>query len=269
MNPSSDDSLWQQLSTGFFAGRQVLLLTVTDSTNLDGLEEGRRGAPAGTLIIADSQTGGRGRLGRKWLSPPSTGLYFSIILRPRLAPADLPKITLAAGLAVCQAVEAETGLAPAIKWPNDLLLDSRKFCGILTESEFTADTPLAVLGIGLNVTTLAAEFPPELRERATSLLIEGGRPYQRGPLLAAILNRLDAVIYRLETGGFGEILAEWRQRDGLAGKYLSWVAQSGEVVSGISLGPDEQGILRLRDHAGVTHEVLSGDLKLAGLKKFK
>jgi BirA family transcriptional regulator, biotin operon repressor / biotin---[acetyl-CoA-carboxylase] ligase len=264
MPSSSDDPLWQQLATGSLAGRPARLLATTDSTNRDALAEGRRGAAAGTLIVADGQTGGRGRLGRPWLSPPGTGLYFSVILRPRLAPADLPKITLAAGLAVCQAVEAETGLQPAIKWPNDLLLGGRKFCGILTESELPpGGVQLAVLGIGININTPAALLPPELREKATSLLDHTGRRYHRGPLLAAILVRLDAVLAQLEKGLFREILSEWRQRDGLAGRRLSWVTPAGTVVTGIGLGPDDEGVLHIRDDAGTEHEVLSGDLKLA------
>jgi BirA family transcriptional regulator, biotin operon repressor / biotin---[acetyl-CoA-carboxylase] ligase len=263
MKSSSYDPLWQQLATGFFAGRPARLLATTESTNRDALAEGRREAVAGTLIVADGQTGGRGRLGRPWLSPPGTGLYFSVILRPRLAPADLPKITLAAGLAVCQAVEAETGLQPAIKWPNDLLLDGRKFCGILTESELPPGrAPLAVLGIGINVNTPATLFPAELRERATSLLAHAGSQYHRGPLLAAILVRLDVVLARLEEGAFLEILGEWRRRDALTGKHLSWVTPGGAVVSGIGLGPDDEGVLHIRDDAGARHEVLSGDLNL-------
>jgi BirA family transcriptional regulator, biotin operon repressor / biotin---[acetyl-CoA-carboxylase] ligase len=264
MNSFPDDPLWRQLATGFFAGRPARLLACTGSTNQDGLAHGRRGAAAGTLLVAETQTAGRGRLGRQWLSPPGTGLYFSVILRPRLAPADFPKITLAAGLAVCQAVETATGLAPAIKWPNDLLLAGRKFCGILTESEGLADrAPLAVLGIGLNVSTPLAAFPAELREKATSLLAHAGRHYQRGPLLLAILTRLERVLGQLEDGLFAELLAEWRRRDGLAGKRLSWLTPAGEVVAGLALGPDANGILRIRDESGGIHEVLSGDLSLA------
>jgi BirA family transcriptional regulator, biotin operon repressor / biotin---[acetyl-CoA-carboxylase] ligase len=265
MKFSSIDSLWQQLASGFFAGRPARLLATTGSTNLDALEAGRLGAAAGTLIVAETQTGGRGRLGRQWLSPPGTGLYFSVILRPRLIPADLPKITLAAGLAVCKGVEAETGLQPAIKWPNDLLLGGHKFCGILAESEFSPrNEPLVALGIGLNVNTPSTAFPAEFAGKATSLLIAAGRHYHRGPLLAAVLTNLDQALAQLEAGGFAKILAEWRQRDASTGRRLTWVTPAGAVVSGLSLGPDEEGVLHILDDAGVRHEVLSGDLTLAG-----
>jgi BirA family transcriptional regulator, biotin operon repressor / biotin---[acetyl-CoA-carboxylase] ligase len=263
--PPGPDPLWQKLAAGSFAGRPARLLASTGSTNSDALALGRQGGAAGTLVVAETQNGGRGRLGRHWLSPPGAGLYFSLILRPRLAPADFPKITLAAGLAVCQAVEAETGLAPAIKWPNDLLLAGRKFCGILTEGEpLAAAGPLAVLGIGLNVSTTPAAFPDELRASATSLLAHSGKLYARGALLAAILTRLTATLSRLEEGDFPQILAEWRRRDALAGHRLTWLTPTGSVVTGIALGPDGEGTLHLRDDAGRMHEVLSGDLRLAG-----
>lgn len=269
MTSSSSDPLWQQLAAGSFAGRPARLLAATGSTNQDALELGRLGTAAGTLIVAETQTAGRGRLGRQWLSPPGAGLYFSLILHPRLMPADFPKITLAAGLAVCQAVEAETGLAPAIKWPNDLLLGGRKFCGILTEGEGLAGPrPIVVLGIGINVSTPAAVFPEDIREKATSLLACSGRRYQRGPLLAAVLDRLEFTLAMLEGGCFPEILAEWRRRDGLADRRLSWVTPAGAVVSGFSLGPDDQGILRLRDDNGAVHEVLSGDLDLVKSRQY-
>jgi BirA family biotin operon repressor/biotin-[acetyl-CoA-carboxylase] ligase len=262
---SIHDPLWQQLATGSFAGRPAQLLVSTESTNSDALALGRQGAVEGTLIVAETQSRGRGRLGRAWLSPPETGLYFSLILRPRLAPADFPKITLAAGLAVCQAIEVEAGMSPAIKWPNDLLLAGRKFCGILAEGEPLADHgPFAVLGIGINVATPLNAFPGELQSKATSLLAHSGKHYTRGPLLAAILTRLEATLSRLEEGDFQGILAEWRQRDALLGKRFSWLTPSGAIVTGVALGPDEEGILHLRDDAGVVHEVLSGDLDLAG-----
>lgn len=258
------DPLWQQLAAGSFAGRPARLLASTASTNSDALALGRGGAATGTLIVAETQTGGRGRLGRSWLSPPGAGLYFSLILRPRLAPVDFPKITLAAGLAVCRAVEEETGLSPAIKWPNDLLLDNRKFCGILTEGDPLSSDPLAVLGIGINVTTPFAAFPEALRAKATSLLAHSGTLYARGRLLAAVLSRLEAVLARLEGGDFATILAEWRKRDALLGKRLSWVTPAGAIVTGIALGPDEEGVLHLQGDTGIIHEVLSGDLDLTG-----
>lgn len=260
------DLVWQQIEKKELLGdRQVFLLEETDSTNSVALDMGKKGVQTGALVIAEMQTKGRGRLGRAWLSPPGAGLYFSIILRPRLQPADMPKITLCAGLAVCKAVETLTGLSPKIKWPNDLLLDGRKFGGILMETAAMggAKTMLAALGIGINVTTPLDSFQPELRQKATSLLVHSGRTYQRGDLLAAVLSELDSVLTRLEQNDFGGILAEWKERDGIKGLRLTWLTPEGLVVAGVSLGPDEEGVLFIKDDNGAVHRVLSGDISLA------
>lgn len=260
------DLVWQQIKKkGFFGDRQVFLLEETDSTNSVALDMGKKGVQAGAVVIAEMQTKGRGRLGKSWLSLPGAGVYFSIILRPQLQPADMPKITLCAGLAVCKAVETVTGLSPKIKWPNDLLLDGRKFGGILMETAEMSGpgTMLAALGIGINVTTPLDSFPPDFRREATSLLGHSGRTYQRGDLLAAIVPELDTVLKRLEQNGFGGILAEWKERDGIKGLRLTWLTPEGLVVTGFSLGPDEEGVLFIKDDNGVVHKVLSGDISLA------
>ena len=266
MDSQPEDPVWRgMIETGLLNGRAVQFLASTTSTNQVALELGRQGVPNGTVILAETQTQGRGRLGKEWVSPPGSGLYFSQILRPQLDLPDLPKITLAAGLAVCQAVEETTELRPLIKWPNDLLLAGRKFCGILTESALleAGAVPLAVLGIGLNVSTPRKRFPEDLRAKATSLLAQSGQYCQRGPLLAAILTRLEVAVRRLEDGDFEGILEEWRRRDALVGKHLTWVTPARKVVAGVALGPDAQGVLHLRDREGTIHEVLSGDLQLA------
>ena len=239
-------------------------LASTESTNSLALERARNGAPAWTVVAADSQTGGRGRLKRPWVSPPGVGLYFSVVIQPRLEVWELPLITLAAAVAVCRGVEGVCGVAPAIKWPNDLLLDGRKLGGILTESEsLTGADPLAVIiGIGINVTTRAAQFPSELREQATSLAIATGNRYSRHDLLDAVVKALQTVMDALEGGKKKEVLDQWRSRDGLIGNTLTWVAVSGQQITGKALGIDDHGRYHIRDQAGVSHEVLSGDLSL-------
>ncbi|MDH5298994.1 MAG: biotin--[acetyl-CoA-carboxylase] ligase [Desulfobulbaceae bacterium] len=259
------DPLWQGLrDRGRLGGRQVHFLAETDSTNDVALALGRAGTRAGSLVVAESQNCGRGRLGRVWLSPSGCGIYCSLVLRPRLAPGDLAKITLAAGLGVAKAVEAVASLYPAIKWPNDLLLDGRKCGGILTEGGgFVFGQPLlVVVGIGLNVLTPQAAFPEELRQRATSLYAHSGRPVSRGSLLVAMVEAVEGEVQRLERGGFAAVLAQWRQRDAVFGKRLAWLTPEGGVVEGVALGPDDEGILHIRDDGGRVHEVLSGDLTL-------
>lgn len=261
------DNLWQtMILTGELGRHPVHFFSSTGSTNDLALTLSNTGAADSTLIVADSQSAGRGRLeGRTWHSPPGTGLYFSLILRPRLEPADFPKLTLAAGLALCKGLESHTACRPGLKWPNDLFLHGKKCGGILTETQALAGIgqTAAVIGIGLNVNTPQDAFAGDLRNKATSLLVESGIHHDRGPLLAAILAELDLVTARLGQGGFPGILAEWRQRDIHAGRQVSWVNTQGRVVSGLSLGPDEEGFLRIRDDRNQLHTIISGDISLA------
>ncbi len=259
------DAVWQRLrETGRLDGHEVRFFEQTASTNDVAMELGRAGAATGTLVVAETQTTGRGRLGRAWLSPPGMGIYLSMVLRPRLAVTELARVTLAGGLAACQAVERLTGLAPAIKWPNDLLLDGRKVGGILTETGAIrpGEPVLVVLGVGINVLTPPAAFPEELRGRATSLAGHGGRQYRRGDLLVALVEEVERQVARLERGEFAGLLDEWRQRDATLGRRLAWLTPAGTVVEGVALGPDDQGLLHIRDDGGRIHEVMSGDLDL-------
>ena len=249
--------------------REIIRLKVTESTNSVALEAGEKGAAQGTVIVADSQTGGRGRLNRFWLSPPGMGLYFSLLLRPDLEAEDLPKITLAAGLAISEAVEAEYGIFLQIKWPNDLLLAGRKLGGILTETgtlraEVTGPGPVVVVGVGLNLFPPVGGFPPSLQDSATALSLYTARVIDPEVLLQQCVSSIEQVVLRLERGDFPMILSEWRERDAIGDKVLTWVTPKGEKVTGESLGPDAGGMLRIRDRAGVIHTVISGDVNLAG-----
>ncbi len=249
--------------------REIIRLDVTESTNSIALELGKKGAVHGTVVVAGAQTRGRGRLNRSWLSLPGMGLYFSIVLRPRLAPENLPKVTLAAGLALCKAVEAAYSLSPEIKWPNDLLLDGRKFGGILTETESVAGSDsspstLVVVGVGLNLFPPEGGFPPDIVDRATSISLHSDSKISEESLLQAGIVAVEKEVQRLEKGDFPVILKEWLQRDAIQDKVLTWVTPQSKLVTGVSLGPDADGVLRIRDEAGTIHTVLSGDVNLVG-----
>jgi len=251
------------------AEREIIRLKVTESTNSVALAAGETGAAKGTVVVAASQTGGRGRLNRNWLSPPGMGLYFSVLLRPELAAEDLPKITLAAGLAISKAVESEYGVVPQIKWPNDLLLAGRKFGGILAETGAVQIMPnrqktLVVIGVGLNLQLPEGGFPADLKQRATSLSLHTERKISADRLLEACIRAIEEVVLLLERGDFQMILTEWRERDAIGDNVLTWVTPKGEKVTGVSLGPDADGILHIKDQAGTIHEVLSGDVNLVG-----
>lgn len=245
--------------------RAIVRLDAIDSTNRVALELAASGKAAGTVVLAATQTAGRGRLGKRWESPPGCGLYFSLILRPRLKLADLPQLTLAVGLGAAMAVEGVTGLRVLLKWPNDLLLEGRKIGGILCETGSLQQDgePVVVVGVGLNVATPITAFPEALRKRATSLLIQAGRIFPEEELLAAMLAAVEAQANRLECQGLAPVLADWRQRDATLGQELTWVSTAGTLVHGISLGVDDEGRLRIRDAAGQVHEVLSGDVRIA------
>jgi BirA family biotin operon repressor/biotin-[acetyl-CoA-carboxylase] ligase len=234
------------------------------STNAMAMELGVQGAPAGTTIVAEGQSGGCGRLHRRWFSPPTGGLYFSVIERPVLPPADMPAVALGVGVAVCRAIEMECDLRPALKWPNDLLLAGRKVGGILCETGSTSGTAsLVVIGVGINVAIPAELFPAELRERAISLTMLSSSIFSLETLLQASLAEIDRVLLQMERDGVASIFAEWRVRDGLQGQILSWVATDGRTVAGKALGLDDQGRYCIQDAAGRIHTALSGDLRLA------
>lgn len=248
--------------------RKIIRLEVTESTNSVALELGEKGASDGTVVVSSAQTGGRGRLNRPWLSLPGMGLYFSIILRPDLPPEHLPKVTLAAGLAICKTVETEYALQPKIKWPNDLLINGQKFGGILTESGSVTNLaseqkPLVVIGVGLNLFPPDGGFPTELKELATSLSLHIDQEISAEKLLERCASAIEEVLQRMERGDFPAILEEWKQRDASKDKILTWVTPQGMEVTGISLGPDADGVLRIKDRAGETHTVISGDVSLA------
>lgn len=243
--------------------RTIIRLAAIDSTNRVALEMAAQSAVAGTVVVAATQSGGRGRLGKSWASPPDTGLYFSLLLRPHLDPSTLPQLTLAAGLGAALAVEAVTGLRVLLKWPNDLLLAGKKLGGILCETgPMQGTAPAVIVGVGLNVSTPRASFPEELQERATSLLVQSGRVFAEEELLAPMLAGIEDQATRLENHGLAPLLVDWRQRDATLGQKLTWVSTGGKLVRGVSLGVDDEGLLRIQDATGQVHGVLSGDVSI-------
>jgi BirA family transcriptional regulator, biotin operon repressor / biotin---[acetyl-CoA-carboxylase] ligase len=238
-----------------------------ESTNTYAMREAEAGAPDGSVYFADEQTLGRGRGAHGWESQPGSGLYVSVVLRPRLAPADVLWLSLAAGLAAQEAVRRTTALEADIRWPNDLLLGRRKFCGILTElnAEVTR-VRHAVVGIGINVHQ--AEFPAELRELATSVRIETGREWPRQELLVALLESLESEVAALtRSPDVREAAQSVRERITAHSRWIRGkrvrvdeAANGGETFAGVTDGLDERGFLRVRTANGV-RTVLSGGVR--------
>lgn len=189
----------------------------------------------------------------------------SLVLRPRIAPEFLPLITLAAGVACAAVIERQSGVSGAVKWPNDLYADSRKLAGILTE---TAPPPLAdcnkipvvIVGIGVNVNSLPADFPPSLRSQIVSLAQLTGHSYNLNDFMMKIAEGVLALVGELDRRR-KNMLTQWRERDFLKGKPIAWDQLDGRVVQGVGLGLADDGRYLLRDEAGETHYVLAGHLR--------
>jgi BirA family biotin operon repressor/biotin-[acetyl-CoA-carboxylase] ligase len=219
------------------------------------------GAAHGTVVIAEEQTAGRGRLGRRYCSPRG-GVWFTVVLRPALAPAEASVLSLLAGLAVAEAVAAVSAVRVLLKWPNDLLYDGRKLCGILTELEAEENLVHAVLlGIGINVNLTRESLPLELRDTSTSLLLAGGAMVSRRALTQHVLQRLEVWLGRLECDGPAPILAAWRAWPNMLGHRVQ-VTQQRRILNGIAQDLDETGALLVRGVDGTMHRVLAGEVTL-------
>ena len=242
--------------------RDVRWLARVDSTQQVARDLARAGAPEGTAVVAEEQTAGRGRLGRTWHSPPGENLYCSVVLRPPRAPGEVPQIALVAGIAVAAAVEEATGRRPAIKWPNDVLLDGKKVAGILTEMESELDRVHHVIaGIGVNLNT--RRFPRELRDKASSLLLLTERPVDRARFAAAMLAALEARYRRYLNAGFAGVREEWESYSCLTGTDVRVVGPGGETTGRV-LGLDDDGALRLRAGDGAVVRVVAGEVTVRG-----
>jgi len=241
------------------------IVTETDSTNDDLLALAGQSAAHGTALLALSQRQGRGRLGRNWHSPTGSGLYGSVLLRPRIARELYPRLTLLAGVAAAGAIEEQTGLFPQLKWPNDLYLDSKKCGGILTEAVFAGDGDYAVVGIGINLSAFTDSVPQEVRQRAGALWQTIPREHRPESLFAAILQQLLTLTAECEGHGFAGVLARWRQRDGFFGRRLAWASPNGEKIIGESAGIDDEGNLLLVDEQGQRLTINCGDVQPATL----
>lgn len=233
-----------------------------DSTNDIALALALAGAPHGTSVLADVQHAGRGRRGHNWFSPAGAGLYLSIIVRPAAAPGGTPLVTLAAGVAVAQAVRAVSALPVELKWPNDLVIGRpwRKLGGLLCEAVGAGATPDAVVvGVGLNLRRAA--YPREVVPRATSIEIELGRPLDRAPLVVEVLVALRTMMDVLNRGDRETVCAEWRRlgEAGLRGSPVRW-SDGNEERRGRAQGIDTDGAL-LVEREGHLERLIAGDIE--------
>lgn len=257
------DDLLSRLGQTKVIGRDIQVFQETTSTNDIADKLARDGVKEGSVVFAESQTKGRGRLGRKWTSPSRKGLWFSVLLRPKLRPHQATQLTVAAATALRRAIQAQTGLNPSIKWPNDILLAGKKTAGILTELNAELDRiNYLVLGIGIDVNCSPGDFPPELRRSATSLKTELGRPVSRAELAVQIIRELDNDYLRLSQGAFASVADEWATHCGTLGTEVS--IRTGErQIRGRAEALSEEGALLLRTDHGRLERIVGGDVILA------
>lgn len=242
-------------------GRAIRCFEAVESTMDATAERARVGDPEGLVVVAETQTVGRGRRGRVWHSPTGLNLYFSVLLRPRLAPHEIGPITLVAGVALARAVVDVCGLAPRIKWPNDLYIGGRKLAGILTELSAEMDrVHHVVVGVGLNVNSSRADFTPEVAGQATSLALESGAgPYERARVLATFLNHLEPAYDRFVAAGLEPFLPEIEAASAVRGRRVS-VDLGHRRVDGIAGSVGADGALAVELGDGERIELHSGEI---------
>jgi BirA family biotin operon repressor/biotin-[acetyl-CoA-carboxylase] ligase len=250
------------LQTLVFGKQDIVYFKETDSTNLRAKHLADNGAPEGTVVIAESQTGGRGRRGRVWFSPAGEGIYVSVILRPSFSPNEAPRLTLLAAVAAAETLLSLTPLRPRIKWPNDIMVGGKKLAGILTQVSTEMDTvDYIVVGLGLNVNTLPKGFPADLRERATSIRAEMNKPFTRIDLLRRYLERFEDLYGMFNRSGFQPVLDRWKGLSDIIGREIR-VDLPNHSYAGKVLDVDHDGVLIMRGQDGTLRRIVSGDVTL-------
>ena len=242
-------------------GSRIISLDEADSTNLLACRLGDEEADDGLVVIADRQSSGKGRMGRRWESPGGVNLYASILLRPPVLPFEAPKLTFLSAVAVCRAIKNCTGLQPTVKWPNDILLNGAKVAGLLNEmSSETDQVHYVVLGIGVNLNMRAEQFPDDLRYPATSLAIATGKAVSRLAFTRSLLQELDGLYQTYLEQGSVPIFTAWTELCDLTGKRVQ-VDCNNLLIEGTMVGLGDDGALLVRTSAGKIESIYAGDVR--------
>lgn len=254
---------WLQVN---HVGTNLMVFETIDSTN-NYLKEHADKLPDGTMLIANEQTGGRGRRGRTFQSPKDTGIYMSALVRPELPPVEALNFTAYVAVAICEGIEAATGLKPGIKWTNDIVLGGKKVCGILTEMAIEGESGLlqyVITGIGVNVNQQESDFPEDIRDIAGSLAMAAEAPIRRGRLAAELTNALDRMYAAWISGG-GDYLERYRAACLTTGKDVKLLRANGTVEDAYAESVDEDFGLIVRFPDGRREKVTSGEVSVRGL----
>ncbi|MBC7111545.1 MULTISPECIES: biotin--[acetyl-CoA-carboxylase] ligase [Methanothermobacter] len=242
-----------------YIGHEIKCFDEVDSTNNVAKRMAEDGATEGTVVIAKTQSRGRGRRGKPWISPQG-GIWMSIILRPEVHPSRAPLLTLVAGVAVARTLRDECGLDVGIKWPNDILIGDKKVCGILTEAHARFNTlEYVVVGVGIDTNVDISHFPDDLREGATSIKNELKRDIKSSELIARFLRNFEEAYNSFKEGKMDEILTEWRKLSKTIGRRVEIRKQLGEIVHGDAVGINSEGALILELDDGTLRKVISGE----------
>jgi len=245
-------------------GKEIHHFAEVTSTNDVAKKLAAGGAEEGTVIIAETQTGGRGRIGREWFSPKG-GVWFSIILRPKVSPEDALRLTLTTAVAVAHVIRRMLRLNSEIKWPNDVLIEGKKVCGILTEMSTSGKiVKSVVLGIGINANVNVESFPEHLRNSVTSLKKELREEVPRERFLQALLEELERYYTMFTRSEFDLILEEWKELARFLGSHIE-VVSCGEKLVGLAVDVDQSGALLIKTRDGNVRRVVSGDVSLQKL----
>ncbi len=257
------EEIQAELATGVF-GREMIYMDTVSSTNTVAKEKAAENYPEGTVVIANHQTAGKGRLGRKWESARGTGIWMSVILRPDITPAQAPLITIFAALAVARALEQVTGVRPGVKWPNDIVYHKAKVCGILTEmSAEIEQVNYVVVGIGINVHHNIEDYPAAIRETATSLKAVTGRRFERKTIIKNVLEQFEEV-YRGTQDVKKELIEEYKKYSLTLGSMVK-VTSRDSIIEGEAVEITDEGELMVRTKDGTTHTIFSGEVSVRGL----
>ncbi|MBM7647969.1 BirA family biotin operon repressor/biotin-[acetyl-CoA-carboxylase] ligase [Bacillus ectoiniformans] len=241
-------------------GKRIVFKDSTDSTQKEAHRLAQEDFKEGTVVIAEEQTAGRGRMTRTWHSPKYTGIWMSVILKPQLPPYKAPQFTLITAVAIVEAIIEVTGMTPEIKWPNDILMNGKKITGILTELQADADQIHSIIiGIGMNVNQ--PEFPEELKDIATSLAIETGNKVSRARLIQELLKNIERYYDIYIEEGFSEIKKRWETYAISIGKQIT-ARTVQATIEGKALGITEEGVLKLLDKEGTIHDIYSADIEV-------
>lgn len=245
-------------------GQQLRILARTQSTQNEAAIWASQGAADGSVIVAEEQTVGRGRQGRNWHSPAGKGIWMSLILRPQIPLQFTPHLTLLAAVALCRAMKRMAKVELGIKWPNDILFENKKVCGVLIESLAEDERLIHVIaGIGISVNLDQHDFPDELKSVATSLKIVAGKEIDRASLLAECLYEMEQLYKLYVEQGFAPIRALWEAQSMTIGRSLTVVTPKG-AITGVAQGLDESGALIVLGTDGCYHKIFSGDVHFTG-----